>query len=786
VLDLIPSRGAERQVKRFVCYMNADPTLPPAQAGGNAEPPLPRVIGYVLNLPRNATFVDHLSAIERAMNQGLLAGETELPLLALDRDALFATAGGLLPAYRLRRRLLSLADMLDQPSLVEAAARTLGQAHELPWIPAALEPPPAPAWGWGVGAARRVIHLVLDLIRLALRDAPPNLRAELLTARIELDGLLAELDEIRAEVTGNADIRELVETLAQGDDPGPVVNALHDLMQDERRDPAMRRHLQAAAAVALRISPQLEHLDGVSAGDALFGPGWGRDLSRRPLDDELFAAFLRRTLAVEVTRRAFSADEDVESAQQLRFAQLTPCAPALLFAAAPLDAGAPIWNTPGAKLTGVNLGHFAAFYRASWRANDYMWGRLDAAVRVVDLLVDAARARQVAREHRGRPPWELLADALLPDGGSPDQHWLVAEVIGESEAPGEPLLARLAESLRDDLCNGDGRLTRTLCARSAQLEILAHELPVVVQSSQADTELGTSAKPLDLPTGAPWRETIERIRAGETFPKRLGRDDPDELASALALRTTTHAAFVGLAAVRAAKLPLARILYMLRAPLMPVSGMVSRSLLYRLAVVLAYWAVAMYVASRLVTTKPETPRLGALWSWPTLATFVAAIGVAAVVFVPGLRAARASSASRRWSQWAWAAALAAAGGAVALVWALASELEREQVLVQAGAEAPPTALVILALAVALGLPVALPIPPIRKRVNALLARPWGGPVSLALTLGPWLVVGAFSLFVLVDALSPFDGFRTTSAVLALAAAPLLGLGYIAASAGRRL
>ena len=362
----------------------------------------------------------------------------------------------------------------------------------------------------------------------------------------------------------------------------------------------------------------------------------------------------------------------------------------------------------------------------------------------------------------------------------------MAEVIGESERPGEPLAAHLTERLRDDLCNSDGRLTRTICARAAQLEILAHELPVVVRSSDADTELGTAGKPLDLPTAAPWREAIERIRAGETFPERLGRDDPDELASALALRTTTHAAFVGLAAVRAAKLPLARILYMLRAPLLPVSGMVSRSLIYRLAVVLAYWAVAMYMASRLVTTEDERPRLGALWSWPTLATFVAAVGVAAVVFVPGLRAARASSAGRRWSQWAWAAALAAAGGAVALVWALAGGLSREQVLVQAGAEAPPTALVVLALAVALGLPVALPFPPIRKRVNALLAQPWGGPVSLALTLGPWLVLGAFSLFLLVDELSPFDAFRTTSAALALAAAPLLALGYIAASAGRRL
>ena len=37
VLDLIPSRAAERQVKRFVCYMNADPALAPAQAGGQTS-----------------------------------------------------------------------------------------------------------------------------------------------------------------------------------------------------------------------------------------------------------------------------------------------------------------------------------------------------------------------------------------------------------------------------------------------------------------------------------------------------------------------------------------------------------------------------------------------------------------------------------------------------------------------------------------------------------------------------------------------------------------------------
>ena len=218
-LDLIPSRAAERQVKRFVCYMNADPALPPAQAGGHDQPPLPRVLGYVLNLPRNATFVDHLTAIERAVNQGLLAGETELPLLALDRDALFATAGGLLPAYRLRRRLLSLADVLDQPAWWRRPRRRSARRTSCRGSRRRRAAGP-PAWGWGVGAARRVIHLVLDLIRLALRDADPDVRTDLFGARIELDGLLAELDEVLAEITDNRDIRELVETLSTATTPG--------------------------------------------------------------------------------------------------------------------------------------------------------------------------------------------------------------------------------------------------------------------------------------------------------------------------------------------------------------------------------------------------------------------------------------------------------------------------------------------------------------------------------------------------------------------------------------
>lgn len=40
------------------------------------------------------------------------------------------------------------------------------------------------------------------------------------------------------------------------------------------------------------------------------------------------------------------------------------------------------------KLKGIGFHHFAAFFKRSYRENDYLWGRLDAAERLVGLLLD--------------------------------------------------------------------------------------------------------------------------------------------------------------------------------------------------------------------------------------------------------------------------------------------------------------------------------------------------------------------------------------------------------------
>ncbi|MCL9760755.1 patatin-like protein [Frankia sp. AiPa1] len=56
------------------------------------------------------------------------------------------------------------------------------------------------------------------------------------------------------------------------------------------------------------------------------------------------------------------------------------------------------------KLTGLRLGNFAAFAKSSWRANDWMWGRLDGAGWLVRILLDPRRLILLRDLALGTPP----------------------------------------------------------------------------------------------------------------------------------------------------------------------------------------------------------------------------------------------------------------------------------------------------------------------------------------------------------------------------------------------
>jgi len=58
----------------------------------------------------------------------------------------------------------------------------------------------------------------------------------------------------------------------------------------------------------------------------------------------------------------------------------------------PDDATAIRAGTAATTLKGVELKHFGAFFSRAHRENDYLWGRLHAAERLIDIVTDAARA----------------------------------------------------------------------------------------------------------------------------------------------------------------------------------------------------------------------------------------------------------------------------------------------------------------------------------------------------------------------------------------------------------
>jgi patatin-related protein len=194
---------------------------------------------------------------------------------------------------------------------------------------------------------------------------------------------------------------------------------------------------------------------------------------------------------------------------RLSGANPTPLAaafPALLGAAVPDDPWAdivvrlqadPPELTDDVKLAGNTLMNFAAFLREHWRENDWMWGRMDAVVTLVDVLVEPARLRRLVAAMPLDPDrlerlqrWFRRA-VVEPDGPATSDEWrsfldaavwrpradaigaalrrAVAEVDGDRDEHGDPVVLSAA----------DLRPLRAALVATRQWQILAELLPPV-------------------------------------------------------------------------------------------------------------------------------------------------------------------------------------------------------------------------------------------------------------------------------------------------------------------
>jgi patatin-related protein len=98
-------------------------------------------------------------------------------------------------------------------------------------------------------------------------------------------------------------------------------------------------------------------------------------------------AVIRRLMQLEVIEHARISHDALEDDTLIELAQISGNS------ASPL--GGP-WQAKD-KLLGLQLAHFGAFYKESWRANDWTYGRLDGSERLVKILLNPDRLQRCHR-----------------------------------------------------------------------------------------------------------------------------------------------------------------------------------------------------------------------------------------------------------------------------------------------------------------------------------------------------------------------------------------------------
>lgn len=218
--------------------------------------------------------------------------------------------------------------------------------------------------------------------------------------------------------------------------------------------------------------------------------------------------------------------------------------------------------TAADKLTGEQLHHFGAFYKRSWRANDWMWGRLDGAGWLVHLLLNPPRIQTIA-DDRAKP-------------GSSKAAWFAEqlETIGAPALPlpappgAAPVLVDSAAIARELAYLDSPELpvptslpvTALWLAQAWQVQIAAEELQVVAHSVRDGRDDSTTARRPNAigSASAAWADTLLKVPPA-TLPDRaaaLLRSCPvpdetvgGEIGTPLMVRTLAKAAATATGAV---------------------------------------------------------------------------------------------------------------------------------------------------------------------------------------------------------------------------------------------
>ncbi len=116
--------------------------------------------------------------------------------------------------------------------------------------------------------------------------------------------------------------------------------------------------------------------------------------------DEVFAVMVLNYIPVELRRDLFAAYIgfpffDVMSFPMVQWEDIDEFEEILIDRISPPDATAIRTGGTPAILKGISLRRFGAFFNRSYRENDYLWGRLNAAERLVDIVMGAVGESEI-------------------------------------------------------------------------------------------------------------------------------------------------------------------------------------------------------------------------------------------------------------------------------------------------------------------------------------------------------------------------------------------------------
>jgi patatin-related protein len=411
VIEAIQDRHPTRLTHRVLAYVCAydDPLGRDSGDEFATEPTISEMLDLALNKPRDVSMTTGLAQLdELRRGQDDRARPRDQLVIAIANDpAPTQLASTLFDGYRWSRLEVALDRIVGEvqrdlgttdPSLLRGIDRTvaLAAAEQSFAVPSAFTV--EGDWSFGVTAAKRGIDMLTDglLYTLALTprdDEHASARADLRRSRDVLATLWAQLDRLGDEIE-HAEAQAFEGSTAGSDADwiGRVFGARRTVLEawpaggELALGPAPRERRSIREVLVSAVSELRSRLAIIEAAAARDGAD---DPARVPYIRAV-AGLLGRDPEGSETLVAIATLEVLSVALGSTGSTDTPRFEVKRMTARAYGPDG-LRHEPGEKLAGLQLGHFGGFLKRSWRANDWMWGRLDAIDHITQMLLAPGR-----------------------------------------------------------------------------------------------------------------------------------------------------------------------------------------------------------------------------------------------------------------------------------------------------------------------------------------------------------------------------------------------------------